>query len=553
MGRTVAVIAPMVDVTQYHLDLALRLKGSNRELTLATLHELAQNGFRSDLLPAVPSKRDMLPAAGYYLTGLLREKGYHTVTTHHLTPESLQMIAAASPFAVCLSTTMILGTGSLKQIITEIRRHLPDVPVIVGGVFVWKSYQFYAFYQQEIPVDNTNPLLFSTPSREIPADVYVVASHGRDPLLSVLLELERGSKSDFTHIPNLALPQPDGTYFFTSRQTEEINYDQDFTRWDLLDELPEQIPVRTSIGCPFRCRYCDFYQLYPQIFIRSKESLIAELGMIRQRLGEKQAIIHATDDNVFIHHRHVKEVTAAFTEAGIRQWIGFMRASAINEANIQDIQRSGLLMSLIGMESGDKGQLKRMNKALNLEAAKHGIELLDQHGITVLMTFIVGFPGETHETIAETGRFLNGLDIGLASSSYLLFPLIISPFSDLARPEFREKWEIKGYIDHWSHYTMHSQETVHYGYELFKQVTHLPYHYTEERTFQNRVLFNDSQRGRLFHLRQQLTLAFLEQEHWDTVRRILREVARVIGFDPIDIPEQFRNDVWFDRKLVQKT
>lgn len=550
MGRTVAVIAPMVDVTEYHLDLALRLKGSNRELTLATLHELLKNGFRSDLLPAVPSKRDMLPAAGYYLTGLLREQGYSTITTHHFTPESLQMIAAAGPFAVCLSTTMILSTGSLQLIVSEIRRHLPDVPVIVGGVFVWKSYQFYAFYQQKIPVENNNQLLFSLPSTGVPADIYVVAPHGRDPLLSVLLELERGSRSDFMHIPNLALPQPDGSYFFTSRQTEEVNYDQDFTRWDLLDELPEQIPVRTSIGCPFRCHYCDFYQLYPRIFIRSKESLMRELQMIRQRLGDKQAIIHATDDNVFIHPRRVKEVTAAFTEAGIRQWIGFMRASAINESNILDIQHSGLLMSLIGMESGDEGQLKRMNKSLNLERAKRGIELLDQHGITALMTFIIGFPGETSKTIEETGKFLNGLNISLASSSYLLFPLMISPFSDLAKPEFRKKWRIKGYIDDWSHYTMNSSETVAYSFQLFKQVTHLSYHYTEERTFQNRVLFSDAQRRNMFHLRQQLTIGFLERVPCKKIYAILQEMNKLMGFPDVQVPETFKNEVTFNTTLL---
>jgi len=548
MGKTVAVIAPMVDVTQYHLDLTLRLKGSNRELTLATLYELMQGGFRYDLLPAIPSKRDMMPAAGFYLTGLLREQGYQTVTTYQCSDTELRRLAEASPFAICLSTTMILSTESLKQLVLEIRRHMPGIPLIAGGVFVWKSYQFYVSHQDQLAQrDDINPLLFNIPGTDIPADIFVAAPHGREPLLRILDELLKGKRPEFSHIPNLALPQTDGTYHFTERKTEHVDYDRDFTRWDLLDDLPEQIPVRTSVGCPFRCRYCDFYQLYPQIFIRSKESLMTELSMILQRIGSRPFILHPTDDNVFIHSRRVREVTEAFMESGIKQWIGFMRASSVNESNIEDIKRSGLLISLLGIESGDRGQLRRMNKSQDLQAARRGIELLDQNGITALMTFIVGFPGETRETIHQTAAFLDNLNIGLASSSYLLFPLIISPFSDLARKEFRDQWKITGYVDQWSHFTMNSGETHGYGYQLFKQVTRIPYHYTEERTYYNRQLFTDDQRLQLFHLRQQLTIAFMEEAGWEKIIDLINQMSKVMGLSPQDIPSGFRNEVIFSK------
>lgn len=553
MDKTVAVIAPMVDVTQYHLDLTLRLKGSNRELTLATLYELMQSGFRYDQLPAIPSKRDMMPAAGFYLTGLLREQGYQTVTTYQCSDNELRRLAAAGPFAICLSTTMILSTESLKQLVREIRRCMPDIPLIAGGVFVWKSYQFFASHQDQLAQsDDINPLLFNTPGTDIPVDIFVAAPHGREPLLQILEELLKGKKPDFSHIPNLALPQADGTYRFTEGKTEQVDYDRDFTRWDLLDDLPEQIPVRTSVGCPFRCRYCDFYQLYPNIFIRSKKSLMTELSMIRQRIGSRPFILHPTDDNVFISSRRIREVTEAFIESGIKQWIGFMRASSVNESNIENIKRSGLLISLLGIESGDKGQLQRMNKSQDLQAVRRGIEILDQNGITALMTFIVGFPGETQETIDQTASFLNNLHIGLASSSYLLFPLIISPFSDLARKEFRDQWKITGYVDQWSHYTMDSGETAGYGYNLFKQVTRIPYHYTEERTHYNRQLFTDDQRLKLFHLRQQLTIAFMEKAGWEKILDLFNQMSKIMGLSSPDIPSGFRDELIFS-KIRQKT
>lgn len=541
MSRTVVVIAPMVDTKQYDMDLALKLRRTRRELTLATLRELAQNGYRTENIGPVPSKRDMVPAAGFYLTGMLRRNGYRTVLSHKYHDEALQRIAAAGPFAVCLSTTMILSTSSVIEIVQQIRKHLPGAFIIVGGVYVWKSYQYHEM--NRAPGDLSSPLLFDVDSRAVGADVFVVAPHGREALLRVLKEMERGRQADLTSIANLALPDKTGKFIFTPQQDELVDYNEDYTRWDLIDELPEQIPVRTSIGCPYRCRFCDFYQLYPDIFFRSTASLREEMKLIRHRIGNGSSIVHATDDNVFINSRRVQEVTDAIISSGLQRWIGFMRASAITEANIGMIRRSGLLLSLIGVESGDKDQLERMNKRQKLEEVKRGIELLDKHGISVVMTFIVGFPGETHRTIGNTATFLNDLDIGIASSGYLLFPLFISPFSKLAQPEFRKRWNITGSIDDWEHYTMKSSETEKYGYDLFKQVTKIPYHYTEERTFYNREAFSDSQRKRLFTLRQQLTVGILEHAPWQNIRTVLTDITRVMGFPVTDIGDDFLHEI----------
>jgi hypothetical protein len=81
MSRTVAVIAPMVDEDQYDLDFRILLSNSGRELTLSTLLELAKDNFSTQNIHPIPSKRNMMPAAGFYLAGLLREQGYHTLLT----------------------------------------------------------------------------------------------------------------------------------------------------------------------------------------------------------------------------------------------------------------------------------------------------------------------------------------------------------------------------------------------------------------------------------------------------------------------------------------
>ena len=137
MHNTVAIIAPMVDLEQYNLDFRLILEKSKWELTLSTLQELAQNGFRTDKTGPAPSKNEMAPAAGFYLTGLLRKNGYETLLTHQCDQESLEAIANANPLAVCLSSTMILSNESLKNYLKLISRYLPETCIIVGGIYIY--------------------------------------------------------------------------------------------------------------------------------------------------------------------------------------------------------------------------------------------------------------------------------------------------------------------------------------------------------------------------------------------------------------------------------
>lgn len=546
MAKTVAVIAPMIDRKQGHVNFTLRLKRNNRELTLARLYELARDNYTlNNIHEGYSYAQETIPAAGYYLTGLLREHGYDTILTNEFDLPSLEQIASTDPLAVCISSTMIVDHELFQEIIANIRHIMPDICIIVGGVYIWKNYHQYV-QSSQLPAEENVESPVSVFQEQEPgaasADIFVVSEHGRTSLLMVLQELERGTNADFPHIPNLAIRQPSAGFAFTARALEEVDYNSDYTRWDLLDDLPMRIPIRTSIGCPFRCRFCDFCHLYPKIFLRSKESLLAELHMIKRKMREKSSMLHVTDDNVFINANRVYDVCQALIESEIGGWAGFMRSSTVNATNIDLITRSGLLLSMVGVESGDAGQLERMNKAQKLDDVKQGIELLDGAGISVLMTYLVGYPGETAETIDNTAAFINALSINTSSSNYQVYPLNILPSSDLAAPEYRAKWKITGLHDVWSHYTMNSEEAVEYCYTLFKKVPFVPYHYAEESNFFNRSL-DPMQRRILFRLRQRLTVQLLEGDAWQAIAETLANMSQVMEFPKTYPDESFRNEI----------
>ncbi len=527
----VVVLAPMIEEYQYHLDLTVRYKGNDREMSLESLYQLSLRDYSIENVPWDLKHEADIPAAGYYLTGLLKSKGHDVFLTNSYKTGILDKMADFNPSVICLSTTMIVSINALSRIIDQIRKVMPDVFIVAGGVFTLKNYMAYKGMNYDSVKDLEDYNLFHSRFSKIGIDAYVTTQHGSSSLLLLLNEIEKGRKADLSRIPNLVLPDNNDGYIETKRVEEKVNYDEDFTLWDYIDEMPVRVPLRTSIGCPYRCSFCDFCILYPKIHLRSPESLKKELSVVNKRLGNKVSVVHVSDDNVFINPNRVEEISKVFESEKVSNWVGFMRASSINESNIEMVRRSGLLMGIFGIESGDVGQLQRMKKSLKIDDQKRGIEVLDAAGISVLMSFVIGFPGENQETIQNTANFMNNLNLSNSITSYHMYPLNIFPLSELGDPAFREKYSLTGNGYEWKHYTMDGKDAPAFGYELLKNVPEVPYHYYDESHFFNRGIFNLEERKKLFRLRHDLTINLIEKRSAEERKQLLQNMVRTMGFE----------------------
>jgi anaerobic magnesium-protoporphyrin IX monomethyl ester cyclase len=555
--NTIAVYAPIIHLAKRANDFVLRLKKPEEELTFEFLYQLANNSYYPDMA-ANRNNAGSAPiaAAGYYLTSLLRMNNYDTILTASIDDDSLNTIAKQNPVAICISTTMIREKESLAATVQQIRKILKDILIIIGGVQVWKSY----LWTQKADIlarnnDISNDILFKNTETifpcsksEIDADVFVVSNHGGEMLLHILDEvIQKGTNYNFENIPNLALPDSYGHFYFTKRIEEEINYEQDYTRWELVDELPSIIPIRTSVGCPYRCGYCDFCFLYPKIIYRSSESIKAELRTIKNLLAShthtKNRTINFSDDNIFITPKRADEICNTLIESDTGLfWSGFIRASSINSSNIGLIKRSNLERAWIGVESADQEQLNRMNKKQNIDIIKQGIELLDSENIATYMSYVIGYAGETDVSINNTIDFLNQLNV--SNSSYMVFPLVIVPMSEISLPEMRQKWNVKGIFREWSHQTMDSKTAVEKSKLVFKSVNNIPYYYSQESiAFLQK--YNPETRKKLYSLRQEITVALMEQTSWDNTARLFSELSLAMGVNSAPPNIAFRKEISF--------
>jgi anaerobic magnesium-protoporphyrin IX monomethyl ester cyclase len=553
--KTIAIYAPVIHLAKRANDFVLRLKKPEEELTFELLRHLANNSYHTAMLTQ-KSKAATPPitAAGYYLASLLRMNYYDPILTAKIDDDSLRAIAKQNPVAFCISTTMIREKASLVAVIRQIRKIMKDVLIIVGGVQVWKSYLMVQ--KTDILTKNSNvssaallnnpETLFPCSKSQIDADVFVVSNHGGEILLHILDEvMAKGKNSCLEHIPNLALPDSGGHFYFTRRIDETIDYEQDYTRWELVDELPPIISIRTSVGCPYRCGYCDFCFLYPKIIYRSCDSIKAELHTIKKLLKSQTDIdnrrINFSDDNIFITPKRADEICKTLIEldTGLL-WSGFIRASSINPANVNLVRQSNLERAWIGVESGDQAQLNRMNKKQNIDTIKRGIELLDGEHIATYMSYVIGYAGENDISIENTIDFLNHLNV--SNSSYMVFPLVITPMSEISLPALRQKWDVKGIFREWSHQTMDSKTAVEKSKFVFQNVKNIPYYYSQESiAFLQK--FSPEIRKKLYSLRQELTVALMKQAPWENIARLFSNLSLTLGANAAPPDHQFRQEI----------
>jgi len=102
------------------------------------------------------------------------------------------------------------------------------------------------------------------------------------------------------------------------------------------------------------------------------------------------------------------------------------RASGINTKKAKLLKEIGVFEVFIGAESGDNQILRNTRKGITTNTTRKAIEALRDEGINVIVSFVLGLPGETRETLAKTVDFAKELShYGniYETSTSIMFPM----------------------------------------------------------------------------------------------------------------------------------
>jgi anaerobic magnesium-protoporphyrin IX monomethyl ester cyclase len=159
-----------------------------------------------------------------------------------------------------------------------------------------------------------------------------------------------------------------------------------------------------SRGCPFNCGFC--YRLYGSAYrTRGIESVLAEMEYLIKKY--KVYRFAFADELFFLNRDRIEKFCLELINKrwGIT-WNCSIRANLAEPRILKLMRKSGCIQLSFGIESGNQRMLEKMNKRTKVEDNINAIKLTKQADIFPGLNLIIGYPGETKESIEDTARML---------------------------------------------------------------------------------------------------------------------------------------------------
>ncbi len=352
------------------------------------------------------------------LSALLRQQGMNTTIidlTFRNPDEALMEISEIKPRVVGIYV-MLTMIGNALDLARKIRAISPETLLVCGGPMpTLRPEQFSRDFNLIFRGESILSFpLFCKDFLDAGGISDVLSHHERYPGISMRdmqtnKVIKTPAKATDKALIN-QLPIPDRT-----------DFDHDsYQKFWLEKEGITYAGIMTTYGCPYNCDFCAKPIFGHNFRRRGIDNIIEEIHDIKS-FGYEGLWI--ADDCFTLDLNHVR----AFCERMIRddlrmKWTCLSRTEPIPLEDVKLMQRSGCSKVFFGLESGSDEVLILMNKHSTVEAAEKMLDLFTRCGIETAGFFMVGYPGETYETIETT--FAWALKLPLNEISFTIpFPL----------------------------------------------------------------------------------------------------------------------------------
>lgn len=298
-------------------------------------------------------------------------------------------------------------------------------------------------------------------------------------------EWEQASLNIVKNISNLRLAN--GIFFRTSSgEVVKTNYQLSIENLDELgfpahDKLEKHLygdptskgyPKTMVMGqksCINNCSFCCQPAFFgaPSVRKRSVEHFLEELKWVKH-LGFKEVMFN--DATLTADAEWAKDLFNGMIREKVNLvWNCSTRAERVNDDILKLMREAGCHTIALGMESTDPEVLKNVRKNVSPDQIKDAVSLIRKNGIDTIVFCVVGFPGETRESIENTISFLKTLNttfitLGIAvpvpgtdffryveENNYLLTN-DWSMYDPMKKPVFSYPWLTADEIEYYSKY-----------------------------------------------------------------------------------------------------
>jgi hopanoid biosynthesis associated radical SAM protein HpnJ len=192
--------------------------------------------------------------------------------------------------------------------------------------------------------------------------------------------------------------------------TEIYRRDLDVTRYNVPFLLYPYVSLYTTRGCPAQCTFC----LWPQTLSghpwrkRSTDDVAREMAKAKEFWPDVREFFF-DDDTFNIQKVRTIELCEKLKPLKLT-WSCTSRVTTDYET-LKAMKEAGCRLLIVGYESGDPQILKNIKKGATVERARQFTKDCHKLGLVVHGDFILGLPGETHDTIRTTVAFAKELDV----------------------------------------------------------------------------------------------------------------------------------------------
>jgi anaerobic magnesium-protoporphyrin IX monomethyl ester cyclase len=330
--------------------------------------------------------REHLPPLGLLsVAGPLLDAGFGVeLIDAELAPMSLgdivQAVHVAQPDVVMVGHS---GSSSVHVTVVELcgllKKAMPKIQIIYGGVH---------------PTYHWDEIL-----NDCPAIDFIVRGEGEQTTLNLLQALVH--KTPLSAVDGIAF-RSDVRVECTPAATMIRSLDDYRVAWELIDHSKysywggkRAVVVQFSRGCPYLCNYCGQRGFWTQWRHRDPVKLASELARLHREQGVE--LINFADELPTGSRKAWK----TFLEALIAEDVSLLLVGSTRAGDIvrdEDIlhlyKKAGVIRFLLGIESYDENTLKTIKKGGNTTEDQRAIQLLRQHGILSMATYVLGFQEE---------------------------------------------------------------------------------------------------------------------------------------------------------------
>ncbi|MBI5362084.1 MAG: B12-binding domain-containing radical SAM protein [Planctomycetes bacterium] len=361
------------------------------------------------------SSKDLLPLEMLTIAAWPLADGYEVVIVDGsiTSPaEAHRKVLEACEGALLYATTGILGYMVFDGLACsrKVRARFPDLAMVIGGWFASVR-----------------------PDLQLTTGLYqaVVLGQGELTFRDLVLAIDAGTPLE--QVPGLALLR-DGQLVKTEKRAV-AGWDKVLNcPWGLLDiepyrrhqlraeshrdvlrmPTPRAIGERkpyfgvtyvSSYGCPEPCTFC----CSPFVTDRRWKSMPADrmlddIQEMHERWGFQVLRFH--DANFGVMEKRTSEFCQGLVDRKLGiWWNSFIETHSIlhyQESTRDLLAASGMYVAEIGAEAGTDAMMAKIGKPIHGDDNVHGAVELDKRGICANLTYIIGYPGESKESMLAT-------------------------------------------------------------------------------------------------------------------------------------------------------